>query len=486
MSPRDAARHGLADVGLACFLTAVTTAIGFGSLSFASHEVVREFGWSCVLGVGLAFVAVITSIPLLCSTWLGRRVHHGLERSLIDRNLNRIGGIIEFVLRRPRAIALISIATTGTLGLIALMLRPDERNSETLPMYAESVVALRKMDRALGGLEFGMVDVQWSEAVKPDSREVLEVVRKVDHLLHEERLIGHPLSIHNLLDTLPGDTAAADRMSMLELLPPPLKRAFYTPEHRQANVSFRVQDVGIAKYGPVFERIEEGLAEIERAHAEFDLRLSGSAVWRWENLYQIVVDLMKSLSTEALLIFVVLAVAYRSLRIGLISIVPNLFPLVLTASLLVATGQYLEMVSVCAFTICLAIAVDDTIHFLTRFGLERRHTDDDAEAIRRAFTAVGTGMIMTTIVLLAGFSTVLLSDSREHRIFAWIGVATLSSALFGDLVFLPALLRQFARPGSKQRGGSTSQRTPIGTIHLGTLNGLPQTENADGCSQKNR
>ena len=61
----------------------------------------------------------------------------------------------------------------------------------------------------------------------------------------------------NLLDALPGDRAATDRMSMLELLPPPLKRAFYTPELRSASVSFRVQDLGIAKYGVVFTRVQQ-------------------------------------------------------------------------------------------------------------------------------------------------------------------------------------------------------------------------------------
>ena len=109
------------------------------------------------------------------------------------------------------------------------------------------------------------------------------------------------------------------------------------------------------------------------------------------------------------------------------------------------TGQALEIVSVCAFTICLGIAVDDTIHFLTRFEVERRRTADQQEAIRRAFTGVGTALIMTTIVLVAGFATVLLSDSRDHRIFATMGGLTIGSALFGDLIFLPSLLSRFAK-----------------------------------------
>lgn len=87
LSARDAARRGVQEVGLACALTSLTTAIGFGSLSLAHHETVREFGYSCVIGVILTFVAVITVIPLACRTWLGRTIHVGHNKGIIDRHL---------------------------------------------------------------------------------------------------------------------------------------------------------------------------------------------------------------------------------------------------------------------------------------------------------------------------------------------------------------------------------------------------------------
>ena len=142
-----------------------------------------------------------------------------------------------------------------------------------------------------------------------------------------------------------------------------------------------------------------------------------------------------------------LTIVFRSLRLGLISIIPNMFPLVVTGSYLAAAGYNLEIVMVCNFTICLGIAVDDTIHFLTRYREEREQTEDEHTAIRKAFTGVGTALIMTTAVLVAGFSTVVLSESRNHRIFAMMGAITIAAALFGDLIFLPALLSKFAPKG---------------------------------------
>ena len=98
LTPLQSAREGLSQVGLACGLTSLTTAIGFGSLALARHEFVQEFGYSCVIGVICCFLAVITVIPLASSTWIGQFVQSKNKTSWIDRNLDRISGVIDFVL----------------------------------------------------------------------------------------------------------------------------------------------------------------------------------------------------------------------------------------------------------------------------------------------------------------------------------------------------------------------------------------------------
>jgi len=445
MTPRDAAKQGLKDVGLACALTSLTTAIGFGSLAMAHHEFVQEFGCCCVVGVILAFTSVVTTIPLACSSWIGNFVHVGKKKSLVDQQLGRIGGIVDWVLDRKQVVSHAAIFFTVALIGVSLTLRPDDRRSNALPPDSEPAKAIALLDREMKGTDIVSVRINWDKSVPSDSPEVMHFVEGVEQLLAKEPLVGHPLSIRNLVDSLPGDGEPADRMSMLELLPPPLKRAYYTPERRTATVTFRVQDLGIKKYSNTFTRIKTGIDQMVVDSPKFTATLSGNSIWRWENLYQIVVDLAGSLGVASLIIFAVLALVYRSLRIGLISIVPNCFPLAVAGTWLAISGQSLEVVTVCAFTVCLGIAVDDTIHFLTRFLEERKRTDDDTEAIRKAFTGVGTALIMTTIVLVAGFSTILLSDSRDHFIFASMGAITLTAALFADLVFLPALLAKYVK-----------------------------------------
>jgi predicted RND superfamily exporter protein len=450
-SPADAARMAIREVGLACWLTSLTTAIGFGSLVMARHEVVREFGYCCVIGVLLTFVSVVTIIPLACASPLGRRVHSGYGRNLVDHNLQRIVSVIDFVLQRSGQVSAIAIAVTAVLAILTLQLRPDERLTGSLSAGTEPAAALAHIDQAFGGMETANVDVHWERSVKSDAGEIATVVQEVDRLLQAEPLIGHPLSIVSLIHALPGEGDPSTRMSLLELLPPPLKRAYYTPEHRRAQVSFRLQDLGIARYGPVFERLEQGLESIQREHPDFTVTLSGGAVRRWQNLYKIVVDLARSLGTASLIIFGVLTLVYRSLRLGMISVIPNVFPLAVTGFVLWLAGQSIELVSVCAFTVCLGIAVDDTIHFLTRYQEESASVADRKLAIRNAFVGVGTALVMTTVVLVIGFSTALLSDARDHRIFAMMGILTIGSALFADLVFLPALLLRYA-PSNLRRG----------------------------------
>ena len=452
--PIDAARQGLGQVGMACALTSLTTAIGFGSLMLANHTYVQEFGFSCVIGVTLTFIAVITIIPLVSSSWIGKFVHVGHEKSLIDKNLNKISGLIDFVLPRRRWISVVAIVLTILLVGTSATLRPDERQSSQLPTRSEAAIGLNVLDEAMGGLEYGGVRINWSRKINSRSTEVMTVVGKVDQLLNAEPMLGHPMSMKSMVDSLPGDGNAEDRMSMLEILPPPLMRLFYEPEDRYASTLFRVRDLGISEYNPVFKRVHSGLEEIYSDHPEFNLYMTGEPVWRWENIYQIVIDLGVSLGTAVMIIFGVLALVYRSLRIGLISFVPNLFPLAVSGTFLVVTGQSLEIVVVCAFTVCLGIAVDDTIHFLTRYQEEKEKCDTEEEAIRNAFTGVGTALIMTTVVLVAGFSTVMFSDSRDHFIFASMGAITISAALFADLVFLPALLAQYANPKHVQESGS--------------------------------
>lgn len=440
---REAARSAIRHVGLACALTSLTTAIGFASLLVAHSEFVHGFGRGCAIGVVVTFIAVVTSIPLLSSTWIGNNIHRGHEHDLVGHGLRRFGGVIDFVLRRAKLVSVVAILSTFALAAIASQLRPDDKTKDSQPTGSEAYQALAHCDQALGGIESVRVVVGWPEESASDSQQILNAIADVESILNDEASMQHPLSILNILESFPSDEPPTARLPFLELLPESVKGAYLDTAARSALMTVRIQDLGIARYEPVFQRVEGRLRELEPRYSGFTFELGGEPVRRGRNLYRIVVDLAASLGTASGVILIVMAIVYRSLRIGLITVIPNLFPLVVTASMMVLLNHPLEIASVCAFTVCLGIAVDDTIHFLTRYRDERGTGSAPTDALRSAFHGVGSAMIITTFILVAGFGTVLTSDLPGQRYFAAMAVSTIAAALIGDLVFLPALLARF-------------------------------------------
>ena len=445
LQPKPACRNALATVGVACSITTITTSIGMGSLAFSRNDIVREFAYSCVMGSVTILAAVLLVIPLACSSRLGRRLAKGANRGIVDRYLQHIGEPVMSVVRYARPVAYLAIACLIVLGACTLQLRPDDRLSNALPSGSDAQKALALLDASMGGLEVATVQIKWDTSLT-EPRTIATIIDEIDRLLDQEPLLAHPLSLCRLLAALPGDESPIDKMPMAELLPPPLKLALYDPESQQATITFRVQDRGTATYKPTFERLERGLQELEKKYVDIRCYMSGGAINRWKNLYKIVSDLATSLGTASIEILIVMGIAFRSLRLGLIAIIPNMVPLAASGTIMAILGWPLDIVSVCSFTVCLGIAVDDTIHFLSRYREELTHQPNRRLAIQQAFQGVGTGMIMTTIVLIAGFSSVLTSQTRDHRVFAVLGIITLVSALLCDLFLLPSLLAHFDKP----------------------------------------
>lgn len=445
MVPKDACKRTLELVGLACFLTSLTTAIGMGSLAWANHQIVREFGWSCVLGVTATWISVMLVIPLISMTPWSRRLSRGSERDLLQHAIGRFEPTLRWIMDRKRSISYFAILLTVGLGGLALALRPDDRKSSAFPTGSDAQQSLAHLDQAMNGLDVCMINVKW-DPQKLSSEQVAMALDQAETVLKSEPLIGHPLSLVTLLNALPGEGSVLDKLSMAELLPPPLRQRLFDQDQSTATMTYRCKDLGTATYQSTFERIDQSLQSIARENPGLTMEMQGEAIWRWRNLYTIVTDLTASLGSAALIIFAVLAVAYRSLRLGLIAIIPNVLPLLASAAYMVITKQPLEVVSVCCFTICLGIAVDDTIHFISRYLEEFKHGGSHASVIQRSFREVGTGMMMTTIVLVAGFSSVVTSDTRDHRVFGALGVITLVTALLCDMFLLPALLAYFDKP----------------------------------------
>ena len=442
-----AARTAIEHLGTPCALTSLTTAVGFGSLIVAQVTIIQKFGVQCAVGTVLTFIAVLTMVPLLSSSSLGDRSQPHDSGLLMQRAARRCAGLIRFVVNHPRSVAFGGTLVTLLFASSAFRLVPDNRLTETIPEANESCQALKHLDSVMGGTLNMFIVVEWPDSMTLESPEVFDAIRRAHDACQEHPATAYPLSLVNLLEAIPAgnDDELASRLALLPLAPQDLVGRFVRTDLRRAIITTRLQDVGTVKHEPTFQAIEGALADVESRYPGLELSLTGTSVVASRNINLMIDDLVKSLGLAAVVIFGVMTIVFRSFKYGLISILPNCFPMVTTAAILVATGQPLQLTSVIVFSICLGIAVDDTIHFLSRFRRELEIDGNVKASVERAFQAVGSALFTTTAVLLAGFGCVMLSEMPTSRLFAWLSCTAITSALIGDLILLPALLVCFVR-----------------------------------------
>lgn len=440
---KGAIRAALAQVGIACLLTSLTTAIGFISLILARSAPIRDFGIACSLGVLVTFIAVMTVIPALCMTRLGR---HLLQRKtrIQTNDSHLLHQMLGGILANYRTVSVVGAILTILCMTASFSLRPDAQTINALPSNSPATTALKRCNAEMGGINFIRVVGDFPKMRPQNDFNICETISQIESYCATEPLLRHPLSIKDLLQSIGNSSTSVD-MDLFDLLPRDIRNLFYDRANEHFEIYIRTQDLGAAAYTPVFARFEKQLAKLQERNDGLQLRLVGIPVTSSREVSLIVYDLVASLGTASVVILVVMMCFYRSWRIGVVTLIPNLLPLALTGTLLAVTGQNLAIVSICALAVCIGIAVDDSIHFLTRFRQELEVRDDVEAAIKSTFFGVGGALIITTLVLISGFATVLISPLPTHRMFSMMACATIGGALIGDLIFLPALLKWLIR-----------------------------------------
>ena len=156
--------------------------------------------------------------------------------------------------------------------------------------------------------------------------------------------------------------------------------------------------------------------------------------------------MLRSLSTKvffailAALLFVaaLIGIAFRSFFVMAVSILPGVFPVLISGAVLWLIGEGLQFASVVALTVSFGLALSATIHYLNRLRLEYRPGEDPAMGVKRPTMLVGPALILTSIVLACGLAVTVFSDLPSLRLFGWLSAFAMIAALVGDLLILPA------------------------------------------------
>ncbi|MEZ5773884.1 MAG: MMPL family transporter [Hyphomicrobiaceae bacterium] len=437
-----AARAAVCDIGPACALTAIVTSASALSLAFTQSALIANFALGATLSLIAAFVAVITIVPAGTVLLFDDEARfRASERG--TRNVALLAafavGIGRLVARRRRAIVAGGAALTLAFAAMHLSLEPRYRLAEQLPIGSDAARATARIDERLGGSQPIDILVRWQDALGPDDPAVAAVVSRAHDALAAEPAVSKVWSNRSLEDWLKGAGVAEDAIARLrDEMGEPVKARLASADGRAALVTGYVPDLGAGATAEIVASLERRLAPIRAEHPGFRLDIAGltavSAVESRSMIAQLNINLIGSILT----VMAIIAIAFRSLRLALLSALPNILPIFAAGAVLYASGSGLEYASVIALDIAFGLAVDDTIHFLNHLSHEERPGEPVEKAVERTLDVMGPVVILTTMVLVLGLSVTVLSVLPPMRLFGMLMMGSLAAALVADLVLLPA------------------------------------------------
>ena len=431
----DAIVQSMQEVGPACVLTSVTTIIGFGSLATARLLTIQRFGIVCGVSVALSLLAVLVLVPslaMLLDTKLASRGASRAEQNM-DRIFQRLG---RFAVGKCRMIMVVGILAMALMLFVAASLKPRISMAEGLPIGSDTQQAVDVADSNFGGTLPLRISVSWNPDDRPSSQAISQATEAVVQLVESEKLFAKPLSFHDLVRSLP-----ARRVSELKHVPREYSKQFISFSEGRSFVSTWLPDAGSDHLAPRLTSLNEQFDSLTKQHDGFQFSYNRRDFEPIHLGGTLIRDLAYSLLTAAVLCTLVVAIGFRSWRLGLIALLPNCLPLVATGCLMSIVGIPLQLTSVTVFAIALGVAVDDTIHVLRRHQLSKSDSQD--ARIVEALVHVGYPVCITTVILVVGLSVVLLSRIPAMHQFGFLFIASLFWALIGDLLLLPALLTKW-------------------------------------------
>lgn len=451
----DAIIKAYKEVGFATLLTSITTAMGFLTLLTINMEPIWKFGIYVAIGVMLAFILAYTFLPaMLILTKPPKVAFKKNDTNYWHKFLH--GTFVKLVRnRRKVAIGFIGLFAIGTIGLLQVEnnyflledLKEDSPLRQDYDYFNEKLVGLRPFE----------ISVKTESAKSVLDYEVLQEIDKVERYLMDEYGLKHSFSIVTALKlanriehggqskyyVLPPKEDAESYLSRMEKFDRGGQLKLLVDSTEQyARISSQIGDIGryeVEKRNKKFHTFLEN--EVNTDLVSF--RLTGTAHLLDRNMTMLSTSLTYGLLLAIGLVSLLMGILYRSIRIVLIAMIPNLLPLLMLAAILGFSGVDLSVSTAVIFTVSFGIAVDDTIHFMSKFKLEMNKGRTFLYALKRTYLSTGRAIILTTLILCSGFLLLMLSDFLGTFYIGLYICCTLLFALLADLFLLPVLLLYF-------------------------------------------
>lgn len=470
-------------VGRATLLTNTTTAAGFATFTVVESSVMREFGVIAALSIMFVFLLSLMLVPIVFSFLKEPKARHVKH---LDRTYSKtfVSKIVEVVLSyRTRVYWFFaSVVVVGVYGIS--LITSDGNIVDDFPEDSPVLGDLAFFEKNFNGVMPFEVQI---DALKPDkalSPATLKRIDKLQDVISAYPQFSRAVSMAEVVKSL--KQAYYGGMTDKYSLPNGSERSFilsyannngpektgnemltsFMDSARQiTRVSFQVKDVGTDEMDRLLAEIQPRVDSIFNPK-RYKTLITGTSVVYLRGTDYLVKNLFVSLSIAVVLIALLMAFMFKSWRMVLVSLIPNIIPLIITGALMGYLGITIKPSTILVFSIAFGISVDDTIHFLAKY---RQELEANNWKIKRsvilALHEVGLSMAYTSIVLFFGFSIFNISTFGGTKALGMLVSITLLVAMFSNLILLPSLLltlehsmtEKYAKNAPQNNGSSTPQ-----------------------------
>lgn len=458
-----------------CLVSAATTAVGMLSLMRSDFPAIRNFGLFCATGVGFAMLFQLVLVPCLLARFGTKGLH-----ALADRSENACfwTSLMTRVQRRRMAVALVFslVVLAGLVGLTRL--RAEVEVEKLFRPDSEILVSIRNLENQLGPLDQTELLVVFDQ---PPAESFPDRVALVKQIQTKVAQLEDVHVIYSLVNFLPNEPSKKTARSML-------KRSAYRSILRRerenlANgnllhvddemetwrISLRFPFAEKANFDRLMTEVEETAEAVVAASGNTplpDVRPKLIYTGKTHLFQHAQISLLADLFQNFLLAFVIitpiLILVLRSVPLGLIAMLPNVFPTLLVFGGLGWVGIPVDLAIAMTACVALGIAVDDTTHFLIRFRDFNGRLGNVVDPIQQTITQCGPAMLHTTLIGSAGLLVYYFSDMLVVSRFAWAISVLLVIALLADVLMLPAMLFLFSK--SENKDDSAESVGEVGTV----------------------
>jgi uncharacterized protein len=430
-------------VGPACVLTHGTAGISFIALQFSDSDLIRKFGEAGLAATIIALIAVLSLVPVFGVLLVRNERVFAVKFQSADAGVQALRSFCYWIavrmVSRPGLFSLIAVILVAGLGTIYASLEPRYRLADQVPDKQQAVEASGRLDAKLTGANPIDVLIEFPKGASLYAAETLQTIADVHATVEKQAGVGNVWSLETLRRWLAEKARSSDVTTLKEyvnVIPEHLVRRFISANQDAVVVSGRVPDIDSSHLLPVVEKLDTALDVVRKKHPGYEIAVTGLSAIAARNSANMIEKLNRGLTIEFVLVAIFIGLAFRSVVVMFSCILPGIFPVVLSGTVLWLLGEGLQFASVVALTVSFGLGLSATIHFLNRLRLESKPGIGSELAVERATVLVGPALILTTVVLACGLVVTVFSDLPSLRLFGWLSAFSMVAALVADLFIL--------------------------------------------------